>query len=108
MELNDVKQRIYQIKQVADRAIEACRNDKKVSQPLKESIVAFGTEANNAVKTIQQEDDEAKVEQCVDDLEEAADRAKNEAQRASGINEKTRETVLRAHEEVSQLKHQLH
>jgi len=108
MELNEVKERINQIKEVANEAIEACRNDGKVSPQLKESIARFDTEMNKAVKAAQQSNDEAKLEECVDDLEEAADQAKKEVQRADGIKSQTRETVLRAHEEISQLKHQLH
>ena len=71
-------------------------------------MAAFGTEVSKAVQTAQQAKDEAEFSQCIDDLEEAADQAKHEAQRASGISEQTRNTVLQAHDEISQLKHQFH
>jgi hypothetical protein len=108
MELREVKQRITQIKNVAEQAIEACRADIHVPRPLKISITAFDAELSNAVQTVKQAKDEAEVEQCIDYLEEAADQVKQEAQRTSGISEQTRIKVLRAHNEISQLKHQLH
>jgi hypothetical protein len=108
MEKNEVKQRIAQIKSSADRAIEACRSDGNVPDTLKDCITQFDEEINNAVTTVDQADDEDELIQCIDDLEETADRAKREAQRAGDISEQTRAMVMRAHDEVSALKHQLH
>lgn len=108
MERNEVMQRITQIKASADQIVQACEADSKVPQTLKQSIGALDAELNNALETVEQSDDEESIAQCIDDLEESADQAKKEAQRASGINENTRNLVLRTHDEISELKHQLH
>ena len=108
MERNEIRQRITQIKNVADQAMEACRASGEVPEPLKDSIDAFDAELDHTMQTLQQTSDDAELEQCIDDLEEAADHVKKEAQRASGISEQARDMMLRAHDEVAELKHQVH
>lgn len=108
MHLNDVRWRISHIKDVADVALLACRQDSAVPQALRESVAALDMDVNSALRTAYQTDDEARIVRCIDDLEASADRAKQILGRTYRIDEQTRNAVLRAHDEISRLKHLLH
>ena len=108
MELNQVKLQIFRIKELADSALEACRRDEECPQAVRETVNALDMDVNSALAVVERPDNESRLVEVIDLLEESADRAKQVTQKAPRISEETRSTVLRAHDEISRLKHQLH
>jgi hypothetical protein len=52
--------------------------------------------------------DEQRIVQCVDDLEQLGDRAMAACRRADSVDPQLKTAVQQAHAELSSLKHQLH
>lgn len=107
LQLNEVKQRFSRVEQSIDKAVQACRSDSSVPQDLKDSIMALDNQSDQASQVIQSQD-EGKIRQCIDDLEQLSDRAKQACQQAGSVSEQTKNAVMQAHQELSQLKHQVH
>ena len=55
-----------------------------------------------------QSQDEQRIVECVDSLEQLGDRAMQACRRAGSVDPDLRDAVQTAHSELSQLKHQLH
>jgi hypothetical protein len=108
METSEVIQKISAIKEIADAALQAIRRDKEAPQLLYESVAAFDMNLNQALSDVQKTNDPSSIVECIDELEESADRAKEALEHAGRTSEKTRTAVLRAHAEIARLKHQYH
>jgi hypothetical protein len=55
-----------------------------------------------------QSQDENQIRQCVDELEQLGDRAKDACEQSNSVDGNLRNAVMQAHRELSELKHQLH
>lgn len=108
METSEVIRHISAIKEIADVALEAVRQDEEAPQALRERVAAFDMHLNQALNDLGKTSDPAGIVKRIDELEESADQAKAALAQASRANEQTRAAVLRAHEEMSRLKHQYH
>lgn len=109
MQANEVQQRVSQIKQTIQLASEACDSaGDSVPGDIKSSIEKLGQRSDQATKTLQQSSDEASIRQCVDELEQLGDQAKAACEGAANVDQKVKDAVLKAHQELSQLKHQVH
>jgi hypothetical protein len=64
--------------------------------------------ATQARQTIQQSQDQNQIVQCVDDLEQMGDRARDACEQAGNVDGELKTAVMQAHQELSNLKHQLH
>ena len=109
MQANEVQQRVSQIKQTIQQASQACDSaGDSVSGNIKSSIEQLGQRSDQATKTLKQSSDEASIRQCVDELEQLGDQAKVACESAVNVNQKVKDAVIKAHQELSQLKHQVH
>jgi len=108
MQANEVRQRFTQIEQTIHQATEACQRAGSVSADLKNSIQQLDERSGKAREELQQTQDEDSIRQCVDELEQLGDRAKNACERADNVDQNVKNAVLQAHQELSELKHQLH
>jgi len=52
--------------------------------------------------------DEERIRQCVDQLEELSDEAEKAAERANNVDDQVKDAIMQAHSELSSLKQQLH
>jgi len=108
MQPDKIKQQFAQVEQCVKQATQACQTDQAASQELKDSVRELGDQSRQAHEFMQGTKDEASMRQCIDDLEESSDRAKEACQSAGNVSQNLKDAVLRAHQTISQLKHQLH
>lgn len=108
MQTSEIKQRFDHIERSIHQAAQACASDSKVPQDLKQCLTQMDQQSAQA-KQVMQSQDQARIQQCVDQLEELGDRAKMACQKSgSGVNDELKSAVMQAHSELSTLKHQLH
>ena len=109
MQADEVRQRFNQIEQTIHQASQACeRAGAGVPMDLKNSIQQLDQQSSQARQQLQNAKDEQSIAKCVDQLEELGDRAKAACEKGGNVDEQLKQAVLRAHQELSQLKHQLH
>jgi hypothetical protein len=78
-----------------------------VPQELKDCVQQLDQQTGQA-KQVMQSQDETRIRQSVDNLEQLSDRAERAVERADGVNDQVKSAILQAHSELSNLKHQLH
>lgn len=109
MQAKEVRQRFDQIEQTIHQASQACeRAGDGVPMDLKNSIQQLDQQSSKARQQLQQAEDEQTIIQCVDQLEELGDKAKAACEKGGNVDQQLKNAVLQAHEELRQLKHQLH
>ena len=109
MQANEVQQRVSRIKQTIQQASQACVSaGDSVPGNIKRSVDELDQQSDQATKTLQQASDEASIRQCVDELEQLGDKAKAACESAANVDQKLKDAVVKAHQELSQLKHQVH
>jgi hypothetical protein len=109
MQANEVQQRVSQIKQTIQKASQACDSaGESVPADLKKSIQQLDKRSDQASETLKQSSDEESIRQCVDELEELGDKAKTACENSANVDQNLKDAVMKAHQELSQLKHQVH
>lgn len=108
MQANEVRQRFNQIEQTIHQATEACQRCDSVSGDLKQSIQQLDERSEKAREQLKQTEDENSIRQCVDELEALGDQAKSACESADNVDDELKNAVLKAHQALSDLKHQLH
>jgi hypothetical protein len=108
MQKNELQQRFNQVEQTIHQAAQRCQSAQAVPMDIKDSIQRLDQQAIQA-RNILQSQDEEQIRQCVDDLEELGDQAKDACEQSSGnLDGELKSAVMQAHRELSDLKHQLH
>jgi hypothetical protein len=108
LQSNDIQQRFDHIEQTIHEAAQACELSNAVPMGLKDCIQQLDQKSEGAKKLIQQSQDEDQIRQCVNELEQLGDRAKDECERASNLDPQLKEKVMQAHQHLSDFKHLLH
>jgi hypothetical protein len=108
MQANEVRQGFSRAEQCIRQAADACRSANTISMDLKDSIQALDQQLEQAREVVMQSNDEARVRDCVDELEELGDRAKSACERDPGVGAEVKQAVMQTHQELSSLKHQVH
>lgn len=108
MQANEVRQRFIKIEQTIHQASQACQRAESVSPDLKDSIQQLDQRSEQVGQELKQTQDEDSIRQCVDELEQLGDRAKDACERSQNLDQNVKKAVLQAHQELSELKHQLH
>lgn len=108
MQTSEIKQRFDHIERSVHEAAQACASSSNIPQDLKQCITQLDQKTTQAEQVMQSQD-ENRIRECVDQLEELGDRAKMACQKSGdGINSELKNAVMQAHSELSTLKHQLH
>jgi phage shock protein A len=107
MRLSEIQQRFDHIEQTIHHASQACAQAVMLPMDLKDSIQQLDEKSGQA-KQVMQSQDEGRIRQCIDDLEELGDRAKDACERTGTVDDNVKNAVMQAHRELSELKHQLH
>ncbi len=108
MQVNEIRQQFQHIQQTIDQAAQVCSQNQNVPEDLKSSIQQLDQQSDQAQQVMQSQD-ETRIRECIDDLEELGDQAKRACEQSSGtLNAEVRNAVMQAHQELSDLKHQLH
>lgn len=109
MPVNQVKQQFPQIQQQIGNAERICQSSQSVPQGLKQTLGQLNQRSTEAQQMMQSEQDEQRIVQCVDELEQLSDRAIQACTQAgAGIDPQLKNAVQSAHDSLSNLKHQLH
>jgi len=107
MQANEIEQRFNRIEHSIHQAAQACASDSSVSPELKQCLTQMDQQSTQAHQILQSQD-EIRIRQCVDQLEELGDRAKMACEKSGNIKPELKNAVMQAHNELSTLKHQLH
>lgn len=108
MQKNELQQRFNQVEQTIHQAAQRCQAAQTVPMDLKDSIQRLDQQAIHARDILQSQDDN-QIRQCVDDLEQLGDRARDACEHSAGnLDDELKSAVMQAHRELSDLKHQLH
>lgn len=108
MQFNEIQQRFSRIEQTIHQAAAACESATGVPMDLKDSVQQLEQKTNQARSMMQQPGDEESLRQCVNDLEQLGDKARDACQQAPRVDEELKNVVMQAHRELSDFKHQLH
>ncbi|RJG06505.1 hypothetical protein D3870_11215 [Noviherbaspirillum cavernae] len=108
MERGELQQRLSHIEQTIHHASEACQHAILLPMHLKDCIQQLDEKSWHAKQMMQQMPDENSIRQCIDDLEEVGDQARDACERNETVDPEIRDAVMQAHRELSDLKHQLH
>lgn len=108
MQSNELQQRFSQVEKTIHQAAQRCESAQAVPMDIKNCLQQLDQQASRA-RNMMQSQDENQIRQCVDDLEQLGDRAKDACEHSSGnIDTGLRDAIMQAHRELSDLKHQLH
>lgn len=106
MQLNEVQQRFSRIEKCIDDADSACQQSASAPQELKDSIRQLDQRSDRARQLLQGQD-ESRIRQCVNEMEELSDRAMQACKQAGNIEPQLQQAVQQTHSELSSLKHQM-
>lgn len=107
MQTNEIKQRFSNIEHTIHQAAAACAHAEGVPMDVKDCVQQMDQRSRQVMQEMQTAD-QSRMTQCVDEMEQMGDRARDACQRAGNVNEELRQAVMQAHDELSQLKRQLH
>jgi methyl-accepting chemotaxis protein len=107
LQANEIQQRITHIQQTIGEAEQACMSAADTSPELKACIQKMADEAKQ-VETIIASNDQARIVQCVDGLEDMGDEARRMSRSDAHMSPQLETAITRVHAELSELKHKLH
>lgn len=107
LQSNQIKQRFSQAEQAIVQAAKICRSDGAASPELKECLDKLDRQSSRAKQVIDS-DDESKIVRCIDELEMLGDQAKQACRSDARANPQLQEAIGRVHDELSNLKHDVH
>ena len=107
MQSSEIQQRFSSIEQAIGQAALTCQNEASAPPQLKDCIQKLDRQYSQS-KEIIQSSDESRIRQCVSDLEQLGDEAKRVCRTEAQVTPHLKEAVTRVHDELSDLKHQLH
>ncbi|HVL77593.1 MAG TPA: hypothetical protein VM406_16385 [Noviherbaspirillum sp.] len=104
---NEIQQQYSQVEAAIHQAAQRCESTGSVPMDLKDSIQRLEQQTSQARDVILSQD-ENRIRQCIDDMEEIGDQAKAACENAGQLDPQLRDAVMQAHQQLSNLKHQLH
>jgi hypothetical protein len=108
MQASQVKNELPRIDQQVRNAAQLCQTSDNVPDELRECIGELERETGEAASMVSQEQNEQRILDCVDHLEELGDRAMRACKQASNLDDQVKQAVQTAHGALSDLKHRLH
>jgi len=107
LQANEIQQRFTHIQQTIGEAEQACRSAGDTPDEMRQCIEKLSREVQQA-KTVMQSNDQQRIIQCVDSLEDLGDEAKRVSRTLSTMPADVEAAVTRVHKELSEFKHKLH
>lgn len=107
MQANQVKSEFPSIKRSVGEAAQLCQASGDVPENVRNVLSQLNRQTDEASNFLEQEKNDEKILQCIDELEELGDQAKN-ACRTSQVNDQVAEAVIKAHDAISDLQRRLH
>jgi methyl-accepting chemotaxis protein len=107
LQANEIQQRFTHIQQTVGEAEQACQKSQDTPNEIRDCIKKISREVQQA-QSVMQSNDQQRIIQCVDSLEDMGDEAKRISRSLPQMPADVEQAVTRVHAELSQLKHQLH
>lgn len=107
LQSSEIEKRWSSIQQAIGNASQTCQSEAGTPSQLKDCIQKLDRESSRAQQVIQSHD-ESRIRQCVDELESIGDEAKRVCRNQAAVTPRMAEAVMKVHDELSDLKHQLH
>lgn len=107
MQANQVKSEFPSIKQSVSQAAQLCQTSNDVPENVRGALEQLNRQTDEASRFLDQETNDQKILQCIDELEELGDQAKN-ACRSSQVNDQVAQAITKAHDAISELQRRLH
>jgi hypothetical protein len=107
LQANEIQQRFTSIQQAIGRAAQTVMHEISAPPQLKDCIQKLDRQSSLAKEVIQS-NDESRIRKAVEDLEILGDEAKRVCRTDAQVTPRLSEAVKKVHDELSDLKHQLH
>lgn len=107
MQANQVKSEFPSVKQSVVQAAQLCQTASDVPDNVRGVLEQLNRQTNEASRFLERETNEEKILQCIDELEELGDQAKN-ACRSAQVDQQVADAIVKAHDAISQLQRRLH
>jgi ABC-type transporter Mla subunit MlaD len=107
LQANEIQQRFTQIQQTIRDAEQVCQSEHDAPNEIRDAIQKLSRESEQA-QSVMQSNDQQRMVQCVDSLESISDEAKRASRSNPQMAQPLQAAVMRVHDELSNLKHQLH
>jgi len=107
MQASQVKSEFPSVKQSVTQAAQLCQTSNDVPDNVRGVLERLNQQTNEASSFLEQETNDEKILQCIDELEELGDQAKN-ACRSSQVNPQVADAIGKAHDAISDLQRRLH
>lgn len=108
MQTNLVKEQLPQIDKHVRNAAQLCQSSDNVPDELRSCIGELERETGEAASMVSEEQNEQRLLDCVDHLEELGDRALQACRQASNVDEQVQQAVQTVHGALADLKHRVH
>ena len=108
MQTNVAKEQLPKIDQHVRNAAQLCQTSDNVPDALRDCIGELERETAEAAAMVTGEQDDQRILDCVDHLEELGDQAMQACRQAGNLDEQVQKAVQTAHGAISELKHSLH
>lgn len=107
MQTSEIEKRLSTIESSVQQIKRAVQSQANLPRELQECVQQLDQKTSQTKQALQSKD-EQRIVQCVDDLEQTSDRAKQSCAQGQDVDENVRKAIMQAHDELSSLKHQLH
>ena len=107
LQANEIQQRYSHLQQTIGEAEQACMASSETPPEMRDCIQRISRELQQA-RDVMQSNDEARIVQCVDSLEDMGDEAKRISRTMPRMPAHLEAVVTRVHAELSDFKHKLH
>ncbi len=107
LQSSEIQKRFSHIQQTISEATRSCQSAQSVPQDLKSCVEEIDKECKSAQSAMKSQDED-RMRECIDSLEQMGDRAERACQKASNVDGNLKRAVSTMHSELSDLKRQLH
>jgi methyl-accepting chemotaxis protein len=107
LQANEIQQRFTHIQQTIGEAEKACQKSQDTPTEIRDCIQKISREVKQA-QSVMQSNDQQRIIQCVDSLEDLGDEAKRVSRSMPKMPADVEAAVTRVHAELSDFKHKLH
>lgn len=107
LQAQEVERRVGAIEQAIGQAAQLCGQQQGMPMDLQDCIKQL-EQQKSAVRQAIDTHDDVRIRQAVDQMESLGDRAKKACGTAASLTPEMKSAVLKVHDELSDLKHQLH
>jgi len=103
----EIQQRFNHLQQTIGEAEQACKSSQDTPNEVRDCIEKLARESQQA-QSVMQSNDQARIVECVDNLEEMGDEVKRVSRSSPQMPAHLEAVVTRVHAELSDFKHKLH